>query len=171
MKAITNIRKLIRETNTGLNEKETHVSVKELSKLLANTYLLYLKTQNYHWNVEDVSFAMLHIFLEEQYKQLADATDEIAERIRMLDCYAPATFNEFLKLSTLREEENVKASQDMLKILLEDHELIILELRKDLKLLEHSADEGTIDFLIGRLRTHEKMAWMLRSHIKRNGSH
>ena len=173
MKNITSISNFIQDTDThtGLNGKETDASVKELSKLLANTYLVYLKTQNYHWNVEDASFAMLHAFLEEQYKELAGAIDEIAERIRMLNCYAPATLNAFIKLSTLHEEEGIKTGYEMLETLLKDHEAIVLELRKNLKLLENGTDEGTIDFLVGRLRSHEKMAWMLRSHIKKSVRH
>src|ERR1700722_16724899 len=116
MKYTTNVRKLVRETHTRLTHKETQISVKELSKLLANTYLLYLKTQNYHWNVENFSFAMLHEFLDKQYKELADAVDEVAERIRMLDRYTPASFKEFLKLTTLHEEgEGHKPALEMLK--------------------------------------------------------
>jgi starvation-inducible DNA-binding protein len=159
--------KLAQKTPANLSNKAIQTSVEALSTLLANTYLLYLKTQNYHWNVEDHMFAMLHAFLDEQYKELAEAIDEIAERIRMLDRYTPATFKEFLSLTTLHEETQRKAGPQMLKALLKDHEIVVAELREALELLEHDNDEGTIDFLIGRLRAHEKMAWMLRSHLKK----
>lgn len=158
--------KLAQKKPTDLSNKATETSFEALSTLLANTYLLYLKTQNYHWNVEDPAFAMLHEFLDEQYKALAEAIDEIAERIRMLNRHTPATLKEFLSLTTLHEDTQHKTGPQMLKALLKDHENVICELRDDLALLEEDNDEGTIDFLIGRLRAHEKMAWMLRSHLK-----
>lgn len=151
----------------SVNTAETYsqASVKKLSHLLADTYLLYLKTQNYHWNVEDARFAMLHAFFEDQYKELAEATDLIAERIRMLGHHAPSTLTEFAKTSGLSENKTPKNANGMLKVLLEDHMHLILELKKDIKSLERSNDQGTVDMMIERLRAHEKMAWMLRSHL------
>jgi starvation-inducible DNA-binding protein len=146
-------------------ESASQTSVKKLSHLLADTYLLYLKTQNFHWNVEDARFAMLHAFFEDQYKELAEATDLIAERIRMLGHHAPSTLAEFAKSSGLSEGKTPKNGNGMLKALLEDHARVIIELKKDIKALERSNDQGTVDMMIERLRAHEKMAWMLRSHL------
>lgn len=140
-------------------------SVEHLKILLANTYLLSLKTQNCHWNVISPNFSMLHEIFGNQYETLSEAIDEIAERIRMLEEKTPATFREFLKLTTLSENEDLKAPEIMVTSLLNDHEKIIAELRVILKELESSDDEGTIDFFIGRLRDHEKTAWILRSHL------
>ena len=140
-------------------------SVEHLQQLLANTYLLALKTQNCHWNVISPNFSMLHELFGSQYDALSEAIDEIAERIRMLEEKTPATFQEFLKLTTLKENEKFMTAEMMLTSLLNDHEQIITELRTILKDLEASDDEGTIDFLIGRLRDHEKTAWILRSHL------
>lgn len=150
-----------------LNNSIRLKSVEHLQKLLANTYLLALKTQNCHWNVTSPNFSMLHELFGSQYEALSDAIDEIAERIRMLGERTSATFQEFLKLATLTENADIKTADAMITALLDDHERIITELRATLKALEASDDEGTIDFLIGRLRDHEKTAWMLRSHSSR----
>lgn len=149
----------------NLNNSVFSKSVEHLKTLLANTYLLALKTQNCHWNVIGPNFSMLHEFFGNQYEALSNAIDEIAERIRMLEEKAPATFHEFLKLSTLTEDDNIKTAEAMIATLLKDHEKIIEELRTALRKLDGSNDEGTIDFLIGRLRDHEKTAWMLKSHL------
>ncbi len=149
----------------GLNQKVISNSSNELSKLLASTYTIYLQTQNYHWNVVDKNFYMLHSFFEDQYKQLTEALDEIAERLRMLGKYAPAKFSEFLKLATISENEKPKDSKNMIMVLLKNHETIIAEIRNSLEILEDSKDVGTIDLFIERLRAHEKMSWMLRSHL------
>ncbi len=149
----------------SLTNSEIKKSIEILETLLANTYLLALKTQNCHWNVVSPTFSMLHEFFGSQYEALYLANDEIAERIRMLDGKTPATFQEFLKLTTLKENNNLQTAEAMIKALLNDHEQIISELRIALKALDTNADEGTIDFLIGRLRDHEKTSWMLRSHL------
>ena len=149
----------------SLENSDIKRSVQILETLLANTYLLTLKTQNCHWNVVSPNFAMLHEFFGQQYEVLSEANDEIAERVRMLGEKTPATFQEFLKLTNLKEDLDSKDASTMLKTLLKDHEYIITELRSALKSLEASYDEGTIDFLIGRLRDHEKTTWMLRSHL------
>jgi starvation-inducible DNA-binding protein len=149
----------------GLTPEETSLSAKYLSKLLANTYLLALKTQNYHWNVKDPSFIMLHEFFGSHYEELSEVIDEVAERIQMIGHKTPATFSQFLELTSLSEETAAQTRVDMVEDLLKGHETIIIELREMLQALDKSNDEGTIDFFIGRLRAHEKMSWMLRSHV------
>jgi len=149
----------------NLTDSDIKKSTKILETLLANTYLLALKTQNYHWNIVSPNFTMLHELFGNQYEALSDAIDEIAERIRMLGERTPATFYKFLKLTTLTENDDIKIAEAMITTLLNDHEKIIAELRVILKELESSDDEGTIDFFIGRLRNHEKTAWILRSHL------
>jgi starvation-inducible DNA-binding protein len=149
----------------SLIDSDLKKSTQILEIFLANTYLLALKTQNYHWNVTGPTFIMLHELFGSQYKTLSEAIDEIAERIRMLGERAPATFREFLRLTTLIDSDDIKTAEAMITALLKDHEQIIAELHTALKALDSSEDEGTIDFLIGRLRDHEKTAWMLRSHL------
>jgi starvation-inducible DNA-binding protein len=150
----------------GLDDNTIKLSTNELSKLLANTYLLYLKTQNYHWNVTGENFQMWHLLFEKQYEELADAVDAIAERIRMLGQHTPASFTDFLALATISEKDKPRSADEMINVLLDNHDAIIVQLRYGLKALEETDDEGNIDFFIQRLREHEKIAWMLRSHIK-----
>lgn len=152
-------------TKIGISEKNIKQAVEILSLLLANTYVLYLKTQKFHWNVVDQRFYSLHKMFEEQYEQLAEAIDVIAERIRMLEHPTPATMKEFLKLATLKETDNVPGAQQMIRTLVNDHEQIIREIRPKIAELTELHDDGSADMLIGRIREHEKTAWMLRSHL------
>lgn len=152
-------------TKIGMSEKNLKQAVEILSLLLANTYVLYLKTQKFHWNVVDQRFYSLHKMFEEQYEQLAEAIDVIAERIRMLEHPTPATMKEFLKLATLKETDNVPDAQQMIRTLVNDHEQIIREIRPKIAELTELHDDGSADMLIGRIREHEKTAWMLRSHL------
>jgi len=152
-------------TKIGMSEKNLKQAVEILSLLLANTYVLYLKTQKFHWNVVDQRFYSLHKMFEEQYEQLAEAIDVIAERIRMLEHPTPATMKEFLKLATLKETDNVPGAQQMIRTLVNDHEQIIREIRPKIAELTELHDDGSADMLIGRIREHEKPAWMLRSHL------
>lgn len=138
----------------------------ELTHLLADTYLLYVKTQNYHWNVTGPNFHSLHLMFEEQYKQLAEAVDAIAERIRALKCVAPATLSQFIKLSSLKEEMGVPSTKDMLKHLMKDHEAVAHLATVITIKAQKSQDEATVDLLIERIREHEKTAWMLRSCLE-----
>jgi starvation-inducible DNA-binding protein len=138
----------------------------ELTHFLADTYVLYLKTQNFHWNVTGMEFHSLHLMFEEQYKDLADAVDLIAERIRALNSPAPASFSQFLKLTSLKEENSVPTAKEMVKILLKDHETVIHHANTMLAKSQKAHDEGTTDLLIERIRVHEKTAWMLRSHLE-----
>lgn len=138
----------------------------ELTHVLADTYTLYLKTQNYHWNVTGPYFPQLHALFEEQYTELAEAVDVIAERIRALDALAPASFSEFQKLTSLDEGDNLVAWETMVEHLLHDHETIAHHLLIVFSKAEKANDQGTIDMLTERLRAHEKAAWMLRSSLE-----
>ncbi len=149
----------------GLDKKSAQKIKVLLSRSLANTYLLLVKTQNFHWNVVDARFHSLHEFFQEQYEALFEAVDEIAERIRMLGFKSPGSLREFLDLGTLDEAETNLSGDDMLSELLIDHELVIKDLREQIKESIELGDEGTGDMLIDRLRFHEKTAWMLHSHF------
>ncbi len=149
----------------GISDKNVRKIVPALSVILANTYIIYLKTQKFHWNVVDERFYSLHKMFEEQYEQLAEATDIIAERIRMLEQHTPATMKDFLKLATIKETENYPAGQQMIRILVADHEQIIREIRPKIAEFTELHDDGSSDMLIARIREHEKTAWMLRSHL------
>jgi starvation-inducible DNA-binding protein len=138
----------------------------ELTHFLADTYTLYLKTQNFHWNVTGPHFHSLHQMFEEQYKELAEAVDLVAERIRALKCVALASFSHFLKLSSIKEENGLPATKDMLKQLLRDHEAIVQHAYVIVAKAQKVHDEATVDVMIERIREHEKAAWMLRSSIE-----
>ncbi|MBC7903196.1 MAG: DNA starvation/stationary phase protection protein [Gemmatimonadaceae bacterium] len=139
-----------------------------LGKLLSDVFVLYTKTRNAHWNVEGPDFHAMHLFFESQYEQLDETMDEIAERIRSLGHYAPATLAAFLKLTSLTEATRSKNdSAGFIKELLEDHESTIIHMREHIdKIADEWHDAGTSDFLTGLMEEHEKMAWMLRSHLK-----
>ncbi|HSY09737.1 MAG TPA: DNA starvation/stationary phase protection protein [Candidatus Dormibacteraeota bacterium] len=154
-------------TNIGIADKNRKAVTVELTKLLADEFLLYTKTRNAHWNIEGKDFHSVHIFFESQYEQLDEAMDNVAERIRQLGHYAPATLKEFLSLTHLTEKlggEN--NSQGFIKELLADHESIIIFLRENVnRFADDFKDAGTSDFITGLMEQHEKMAWMLRSHL------
>jgi starvation-inducible DNA-binding protein len=136
-----------------------------LSSLLADTYTLYLKTQNYHWNVTGPHFAALHALFEEQYKDLIAANDDIAERIRALGGAAPGSFSAFAKLSKIVEENGSPAWKDMVKNLANDQDIIVKTAEDTLKLAEDSGDEPTVDLMINRIARHQKNKWMLSAHL------
>lgn len=139
----------------------------ELTHLLADTYTLYLKTQNYHWNVTGPYFPQLHKLFEEQYEELAEAVDIVAERIRALDCHTPASFTEFQKLTSLKDETGAHISYEkMIRNLLKDHETISHHLLIIFEKAEQANDQATIDMLTERMRAHDKTAWMLRSSLE-----
>lgn len=144
--------------------------VSALSKVLADTYVLYVKTQNYHWNVTGELFYSLHLFFENQYEELSEAVDLLAERIRGLNEIAPGTMQQFLDLSSLKETNQIPSAQKMIQNLYEDHEVIIKELTKNIPLAQKHGDEGTADLFIERLRAHEKTAWMLKSSLQSHGA-
>lgn len=149
----------------GIEKKGAEKIAALLSRLLANTYSLQVKTQNFHWNVVDPRFTSLHKFFEQQYDAIAEGVDEIAERIRMLGHRSPGSMREFLDLGGLDEASGVSSGDEMLSELLVDHQLVIKEIRGMIKESQEYDDEGTADMLIGRLRFHEKTVWMLHSHF------
>lgn len=155
------------QNSTATKLQNLHKVADELTHLLADTYSVYLKTQNFHWNVKGPLFPQLHKLFEEQYNELADAVDVIAERIRALNAYAPATFSEFQKLSSIKEDKGTISAHDMIKNLLADHETISEHLLIIFAKAEQADDQGTIDMLTERLRAHEKTAWMLRSSLEK----
>ncbi|MDR8390023.1 DNA starvation/stationary phase protection protein [Aliifodinibius sp. S!AR15-10] len=160
--------KIANETNVdiGISTENREVIAEVLSKVLADSYVLYLKTHNYHWNVTGKLFHSLHEQFEEQYTELAEAIDEIAERIRALGFHAPGTYKEFQQLASIEEEGGQPDAMDMVKRLVWDHEQLLRTVRKALKPAKIADDEATIDLLTQRLNTHSKTAWMLRSHLE-----
>ncbi|MEO8414561.1 MAG: DNA starvation/stationary phase protection protein [Ginsengibacter sp.] len=155
------------KTNIGITPKNTHAVSEELSKLLADEFLLYTKTRNAHWNVEGPDFHAMHLFFESQYEQLDEIMDSVAERIRTIGHYAPATLKSFLELTHLSEYIEIKNnSLDFIKELLSDHESIIEFIRGNISpFADTYKDAGTSDYITGLMETHEKMAWMLRAHL------
>lgn len=135
--------------------------VKKLSVILADTYALYLKTQNYHWHVKGPQFKSLHELFEEQYKELADAVDTIAERIVIKGHKAPASFKEFETLKRLKDGHSNADSQHMLAELAEDHNILVHDLNQALAFAQSHNDEGTATLLADRIAAHEKARWML----------
>jgi len=152
----------------GITEESRKAVAFELSKLLADEFILYTKTRNAHWNVEGADFHSMHLFFESQYEQLDDAMDSVAERIRTLGHYAPATLSSFLELTHLSEKIRDKnSSLDYIKELLEDHESIIEFIRGNIDpFASKYHDYGTSDYITGLMEDHEKLAWMLRSHLR-----
>ena len=134
-----------------------------LSKLLADTYTLYLKTQGFHWNVTGPQFNSLHAMFEAQYTELSGAVDEIAERIRALGFPAPGSFSQFARLATVKEEESEPNAQDMIRALAKDQETVVRTARAIFPVVDDAHDEPTADLLTSRMQVHEKTAWMLRS--------
>ncbi len=149
--------------NTGLKQENRSEIVEGLSKLLADSYTLYLKTHNYHWNVTGPMFTTLHELFEEHYVELAEAVDVIAERIRALGEFAPGSYQAFSKLTEIKEETEVPEAKQMIKNLLESHETIIRHARSVITSDAIEGDEVSADLLTQRMEFHEKTAWMLRS--------
>lgn len=150
--------------NSGISDTKKVCEV--LHTLLASSYMLYLKTQNFHWNVTGPHFAPLHALFQTQYEDLAEAIDEMAERIRSLGFFPEGSFSVFGKLSILKEVTGSPLeAMKMVETLLKDHEALILFMRQHLGEIEELSDGATADFINKRLATHEKFAWMLRSVI------
>lgn len=147
----------------GIEEKDRREIAQGLSKLLADTYTLYLKTHNFHWNVTGPMFQTLHLMFEQQYNELALAVDQIAERIRALGFPAPGTYKEFSKLSSIGEEEGELNAEDMIRKLVEGQEAVVRTARSVFPVVDKASDEPTADLLTQRMQVHEKTAWMLRS--------
>jgi len=147
----------------GINEVDRKKIVDGLSKLLADSYILYLKTHNFHWNVEGPMFNTLHLMFMDQYTELWNALDLIAERIRALGSYAPGSYKKFAQLSSIPESDDHLAAKEMIKQLLQGHEAVAKTVRSIFPVAESGSDEATLDLLTQRLQIHEKTAWMLRS--------
>jgi len=137
-----------------------------LSRVLADTYTLYLKTHNFHWNVTGPMFQTLHLMFEAQYNELALAVDLAAERIRALGFPAPGTYKQFVELSSIKEEDGIPKAQDMIRLLVEGHETVARTSRRVYKIAEAVSDQPTCDLLTQRMQVHEKTAWMLRSLLE-----
>ncbi len=152
----------------GIDAKDLKGSSQQLEICLANEHILYIKTRNFHWNVEGMSFGPLHELFEEQYKEIETSIDETAERIRKLGFFAMGSLKGFLDIALIKEHTSEGTSaKDMLRILAEDHEAHIRFLREAIDKCDNTYnDVGTADFLTGLIREHEKMAWMLRVHLK-----
>ena len=153
--------------NTGISEKDRAKITAGLSRLLADTYTVYLKTHNFHWNVEGPMFQTLHILFMEQYTEAWNAIDLIAERIRSLGHYAPGTYSEFQKLASIKETEGVPKATRMIELLIEGQEAIVRTARSVLPVADKASDEPTLDLLTQRMQIHEKNAWMLRSLLQK----
>ena len=153
--------------DTGISTKDRAAIAKGLSRLLADTYVVYLKTHNFHWNVEGPMFQTLHQMFMEQYTEAWNAIDLVAERIRSLGHYAPGTYREYLELSRVKEAPGVPKAEQMVKLLIEGQEAVVKTAREILPLAEKADDQPTLDLLTQRMQVHEKNAWMLRSLLKK----
>ena len=152
----------------GIPEDKRKEIAKGLSCLLADSYTLYLKTHNYHWNVTGPMFQTLHLMFEEHYTELAGAVDVIAERIRSLGIYAPGSYTQFSKLASVKEETEVPGATDMIRDLVLGHEMTAKTARLVFPPAEGGQDEATLDLLTQRIQVHEKTAWMLRSLLEKS---
>jgi starvation-inducible DNA-binding protein len=155
------------DIDIGISEQDRRSIVDGLSRLLADTYTLYLKTHNFHWNVTGPMFQTLHLMFETQYTELADAVDLIAERIRALGSPAPGTYSMFQALSSIKEPDGVPDAQEMIRQLTLDHEAVTRTARTLFPAVDKAGDEPTADLLTQRMQVHEKTAWMLRSLLEK----
>jgi len=153
--------------DTGIAAKDRAAIAKGLSRLLADTYVVYLKTHNFHWNVEGPMFQTLHQMFMEQYTEAWNAIDLVAERIRSLGHYAPGTYREYLDLARVKETPGVPKAGQMVKLLIEGQEAVVKTAREILPIAEKADDQPTLDLLTQRMQVHEKNAWMLRSLLKK----
>ncbi len=149
--------------NIGIKEADRKKLSEGLSHLLADSYAVYLKSHNFHWNVTGPMFQTLHAMFEEQYNELAVAVDDIAERIRALGEFAPGSFAEFAKLTEVKPTDGVPPAEEMIRLLVEAHETVIRTARDVVSPAEEANDQATADLVTQRLQVHEKTAWMLRS--------
>ena len=154
------------EINIGIDEAHRHKIAEGLSRMLADSYTLYLKTHNFHWNVTGPMFTTLHTLFEEHYTELATAVDEIAERIRALGEPAPGSYKQFAELSAIEEETGTPNAEDMIKQLIIGQETIVRTARSIFPLVDEANDEPSADLLTQRMQIHEKNAWMLRSLLE-----
>ncbi len=151
------------QIDIGIPESDRKIIADHLSRVLADSYTLYLKTHNFHWNVTGPMFQTLHLMFETQYTELATAVDLVAERIRALGFPAPATYSEFQKLTSIPEPKGVPAARDMIRELVQGQETVVRTARAAFSSVEKASDEASADLLTQRIQLHEKTAWMLRS--------
>jgi len=151
-------------TDRSRPEAQTRVPVvDELARLLADTYTLYLKTQGYHWNVRGPHFRSLHLMFEEQYEELRDAVDEIAERIRARGALAPGSYREMARLTVVSDEEGAPEAIEMVNRLVEANEVVLEAAREVVRVAEELGDAASLDLATRRIAVHEKVTWMLRA--------
>lgn len=153
------------QPHTGLEAKDRAGVAEELGKVLADSFALYQKTHGYHWNVRGPEFFSYHNLLEQQYREIWEALDDIAERIRALGKLAPQGPSALANLTGIKEGDPEKDAQGMLKELMRDHETVIASARKALEISDEAGDEASVDLMTERLAAHEKHAWMLRSSL------
>ncbi len=154
------------KVDIGINAKDRGKVAVELSKLLADSYTLYLKTHNYHWNVTGPMFQGLHVMFEEQYTELAIAVDDIAERIRAIGRPAPGSYSAFARLATVADDEDLPKANEMVRRLVEAHETVVHTARAAVEVAGDAGDQASEDLATQRLQVHEKTAWMLRSLLE-----
>ena len=153
----------------GISEADRQQIAEGLSRLLADSYTLYLKTHNFHWNVTGPMFSTLHTLFEQHYTELATAVDEIAERIRALGVAAPGSYKQFSELSSIDEETGVPGAEEMIRQLVQGQEAVVKTARSIFPVVESANDEPSADLLTQRMQIHEKNAWMLRSLLEAGG--
>lgn len=152
--------------NIGIAEQDRKQIADSLSRVLADSYLLYLKTHNFHWNVTGPMFQTLHVMFMEQYTELWNALDPIAERIRALDYPAPGSYKRYVELASIKEEDGVPNAKEMIRQLVDGQEAVARTVRAAFKVAEAAGDQPSADLLTQRMEIHEKNAWMLRSLLK-----
>ncbi len=155
------------QIDIGIPDEQREQIASGLSRLLADTYTLYLKTHNFHWNVTGPMFTTLHQLFETHYTELATAVDEIAERIRALGVVAPGSYKQFAELSSIEEETGNPSAEEMISQLVKGQEAVVKTARSVFPVVEEADDEPTADLLTQRMQIHEKNAWMLRSLLER----
>ena len=155
------------DIDIGIKKKDREAIAEGLSRLLADTYTLYLKTHNFHWNVQGPMFQTLHLMFETQYTELALAVDLIAERIRSLGFPAPGTYKQFAALSSIKETDGVPNATTMIRLLVAGQEAVARTARSVFPVVDKASDEPTADLLTQRMQVHEKTAWMLRSLLEK----
>ncbi len=150
----------------GIDENNREQIAGGLSRVLADSYTLYLKTHNFHWNVTGPMFQTLHLMFEAHYTELAVAVDTVAERIRALGFPAPGTYRKFTELSAIGEDDEIPKAEEMVRRLVEGHETVARTAREVFRAAEAASDQPTCDLLTQRMQVHEKTAWMLRSLLE-----
>lgn len=158
--------KISTSIDIGISEADRTDIAAGLSRLLADTYTLYLQTHNFHWNVTGPMFQTLHVMFETHYTEMAIAVDSIAERIRSLGLPAPGTYSEFINLGSIEEVAGVPKAKEMIQLLVHGHESVVRTARSVYPVVEKAADEASADLLTQRIQLHEKTAWMLRSLLE-----